>query len=172
MSSAENIADICTRKDSLLKNLGPDSRWQRGPDWLSRPRHQWPCSREFTHKDLPAEETKSPIRVVLAAKNKEVITSSLVKFAMEEHWNFTQAAFSLARSISRIKILRRMFVPSSNCQELICATSQRLSISRLWTVIPPSLSPAHSLRPLGLNGAVQNIPARCLDFRKLEKAFA
>ena len=47
VSSAENIADICTRKDSLLKNLGPDSRWQRGPDWLSSPRHQWPCIEEY-----------------------------------------------------------------------------------------------------------------------------
>ena len=115
VSSSENIADICTRKDSYLKNLGPNSRWQRGPEWLSTPCHQWPCSREFTLKDLPEEETKSPIRVVLAASKKEVFTSSMVKFAMEEHWNFTQAAFSIAKSILRIKILRRMFAPFSEC---------------------------------------------------------
>ena len=82
MSSAENIADIYTRKDSHLSNLGPESRWQRGPKWLATPRHQWPCNRDFTLKDLPQEETKSPIRVVLAAKVQEVSNSSMVTFAM------------------------------------------------------------------------------------------
>ena len=115
VSSSENIVDICTRKDSYLKNLGPEYRWQRGPEWLSAPRHQWPCTREFTLKDLPEEETKSPIRVVLAASKKEVFTSSIVKFAMEEHWDFTQAAFSIAKCIMKIKLLQRTFAPFSEC---------------------------------------------------------
>ena len=34
---------------------------------------------------------------------------------MNEHWNFSEAAFSIARSISKIKRLRRDFAPFSDC---------------------------------------------------------
>ena len=72
VASSENIADICTRREASLKNLGPGSKWQYGPIWLCLPRHSWPCNREFTYKDLPSEETKTPLRVVLAARSTEV----------------------------------------------------------------------------------------------------
>merc|ERR1711873_396022 len=34
---------------------------------------------------------------------------------MDKHWNFSEAAFSIARSISKIKRLRRDFAPFSDC---------------------------------------------------------
>ena len=52
VASSENIADICTRRESSLKNLGPGSVWQSGPLWLCQPCHSWPCNRDFTYKDL------------------------------------------------------------------------------------------------------------------------
>merc|ERR1712055_784180 len=77
ISSSENIADICTRREASLHKLGPGSDWQCGPHWLREPRYNWPCTRDFTYKDLPSEETKSPIRVVMAAKVTSSSTSSL-----------------------------------------------------------------------------------------------
>ena len=58
VNSLDNIADICTRRESSLQNLGPGSVWQSGPLWLCEPRHSWPCNRDFTYKDLPSEEPR------------------------------------------------------------------------------------------------------------------
>ena len=51
IASSQNVADICTRRESNLKNLEPGSFWQSGPLWLCQPRHSWPCNRDFTYKD-------------------------------------------------------------------------------------------------------------------------
>ena len=40
---------------------------------------------------------------------------SMAQFAMEEHWNFSEAAFSIARSISKIKRFWRDFATFSDC---------------------------------------------------------
>ena len=84
IASSENVADICTRRESSLKNLGPRSVWQSGPLWLHQPCHSWPCNRDFTYKDLPSEETKTPLQVVLAAKVTETSSPFMVQFAMKE----------------------------------------------------------------------------------------
>ena len=78
------------------------------------PRYLWPCTRDFNNKELPQEETKTPIKVVMAAKSTSS-PSSMPKFVMEEHYTFTEAAFSLAKSISTAKRLRRTFAPFSEC---------------------------------------------------------
>ena len=42
-------------------------------------------------------------------------SSSIPQFVMEEHYTFSKAAISLAKSISTAKRLRRDFAPFSNC---------------------------------------------------------
>ena len=42
-------------------------------------------------------------------------SSSIPQFMMEEHYTFSEAAISLAKSISTAKRLRRDFAPFSNC---------------------------------------------------------
>ena len=51
----------------------------------------------------------------MATRSTEVSPTSLVQFAMEEHWYFSEAAFSIARSISKIKRFQRDFAPFSDC---------------------------------------------------------
>ena len=60
--------EYCTRRESNLMEIGFDSAWKSGPSWLKKPRFNWPCNRDFTFKELPMEETKTPRRVVMAAK--------------------------------------------------------------------------------------------------------
>ena len=64
----------------------------------------------------------------------------MVQFAMKEHWNFSETAFSIARSISKIKRLRRDFAPFSDClkqaknlmfEESMKETDQLVSQGRL-----------------------------------------
>ena len=95
--------------------IGFNSVWQSGPSWLKKPRFNWPCNRDFTLKELPAEEIKTPIRVIMAAKVSKLSSASMVQFVLEEYWTFSEAAFSLAKTISSIKRLRRDFAPFSDC---------------------------------------------------------
>ena len=115
VASSENIADICTRRESNLKEIGFNSAWQTGPNWLKEPCYNWPCNRDFTFKELPTEETKTPIRVMMAAKVSNLSSSSMVQFVLEEYWTFSKAAFSLAKTISSIKRVRRDFTLFSDC---------------------------------------------------------
>ena len=69
IASGDNISDICTRRESHLSHLGEGSTWQTGPSWLRTPCYTWPCMRDFNNKELPQEETKTPIKVVMAAKS-------------------------------------------------------------------------------------------------------
>ena len=39
----------------------------------------------------------------------------MVQFVLEEYWTFSEAAFSLAKTISSIKRVRRDFAPFSDC---------------------------------------------------------
>ena len=113
--SSENIADICTRRESSLHKLGPGSVWQSGPHWLREPRYNWPCNRDFTFKELSSEETKTPICVVMAAKVNNSHTSSIVQFVLNQYWTFLEAAFSLAKTISAVKRFKGDFAPLSDC---------------------------------------------------------
>ena len=78
IASSEDTADICKRRESSLKKLGIGSVWQSGPLWLCKLCHSTPCNRDFTYKDIPSEETMTPLRVVLAAKVTETSLPSMV----------------------------------------------------------------------------------------------
>ena len=60
-----NIADCITR-GKRLSEIGTDSAWQRGPDFLERPVTEWPIKRSCTVRDLPERN-----RVVLTADLRE-----------------------------------------------------------------------------------------------------
>ena len=101
VASAENIADICTRKESKLSDLGIGSTWQSGPSWLTQPRYSWPCNRSFTRTSLPDNETREPIKIVLNVNLiSDESSNSMVQFVMSEYWTFSEAACSLARNIA------------------------------------------------------------------------
>ena len=53
-----NIADLPTRGTVNWDQIGPESEWQRGPNYLQETRDSWPVSRDFI-PDLPQEELKS-----------------------------------------------------------------------------------------------------------------
>ena len=116
VASAENIADICTRKESNLSNLRIGSTWQTGPSWLREPRYSWPCTRNFTRTNLPDNETRDPIKIVLAVNLiSDESSNSMVQFIMSEYWTFSEAACSLAKTIQRVKMVRGIFLPYSDC---------------------------------------------------------
>ena len=51
-----NPADLGTRANVSPKDLGPDSTYQNGMDWMCQPHSQWPCRKDFTKP--PQEEMR------------------------------------------------------------------------------------------------------------------
>ena len=60
MKSADNAADRSSRLDSTPSELGLESGWQRGPDYLTKDREHWPLDRSFADRKnkvhIPKEE--------------------------------------------------------------------------------------------------------------------
>ena len=52
-----NPADIATREDGKLAEIGIDSEWQ-SPSFLKKSRETWPLSRDFVKSALPLEEMR------------------------------------------------------------------------------------------------------------------
>ena len=97
VASADNVADICNRREMSLKTLGPGSLWKSGPPWLSTPYHIWPYNRDFSFKDLPTQETEASLCVIFAVKITDTTLPSMVQFAMQQLWSFSKDVSSFAR---------------------------------------------------------------------------
>ena len=50
VSSSDNAADQPTRLDSTAEDVGPNSPWQRGKDYLYEPVENWPKNRNFADR--------------------------------------------------------------------------------------------------------------------------
>ena len=59
VASADNPADLATRGGVKLKDIGPDSFWQKGPTFLCSRRDLLPVSRDFLPEDVPEEEIRT-----------------------------------------------------------------------------------------------------------------
>ena len=59
VSSDNNVADLLTRGEAKLQDIGPGSRWMHGPNFLLLQREYWPIHRDFIRQSLPKEEIKT-----------------------------------------------------------------------------------------------------------------
>ena len=64
-----NPADLGTRGNARPEDLGPNSPWQRGPEWLSSPENTWPTRADF-RGEVPAGELKK-VKFTLAVQQDE-----------------------------------------------------------------------------------------------------
>ena len=105
VESKENIADLCTRKDGRLSNIGPGSLWQTGPQWLLRPRHDWTCCRrDFCRVNFPKEETKHPIRILLTTT--KLSRNPWVVIVINKSRTFDEAVNRLARMLVNVRMYK------------------------------------------------------------------
>ena len=65
-----NPADIGTRGQATLKDLGLESRWQCGPNFLRQPYMEWPttCSSIREKMEMPAQEVRSSKNVFMVSQ--------------------------------------------------------------------------------------------------------
>ena len=104
-----NPADLPTRPGIKLTDIGMDSFWQKGPDFLCSRRELWPITRDFVHAELPVEEVRSSVSVFLTSIRKAVITGSVkgVKLpalclAVKEASNFYNNLHKVHRILARL----------------------------------------------------------------------
>ena len=86
IASAENISDILTR-GAPPNQLGPDSVWQRGPQWLVLQPEQWPATPpdmvQLSPGDTEMEEkfrVKSMCKVASVLKNSVKTAAAMPNF--------------------------------------------------------------------------------------------
>ena len=83
VKSELNIADIGTRSAGKLKDMGLNTAWQRGPEFLCLPRDKWPVGRDFLPLSLPKEEIKLAPQLMSCAVVAESTDNSLIKVFMK-----------------------------------------------------------------------------------------
>ena len=60
VSGKMNPADIATRGNTKIEDIGPGSFWQTGPSFLCSPRAEWPVTRDFIRVEIPDDEKRHP----------------------------------------------------------------------------------------------------------------
>ena len=117
VESEHNIADCLTR-GKKPSDIGLESIWQKGPEFLKQPEEEWPITRNYLEPQLP-ERVKTAMATNIVAANKELsnITknwdwNNLKGFGVTEgfEWIFTSAdapwqngvTEALIRSVKRV----------------------------------------------------------------------
>ena len=111
--SANQLADIGTRTSAVPADLGPDTRYQQGADWMRLPESEWPCRSKIC--PVPREELSSVAKCVMTVVEKP----ALLKLG-----RFGSARFAtrvLARTMEACEKFRAgQKIPIENVEYRIC----------------------------------------------------
>ena len=97
-----NVADLATRGDSKLVEIGPGSLWQKGPEFLRKPRNMWPVTSEFKHEALPKDETKEVPHLLVAGAVVNEKKQSMISVMMSMHNDLDTVTKSVSEIIQAI----------------------------------------------------------------------
>merc|ERR1712177_28830 len=115
--SKENIADIATRSETQVSTLGPNSIWQLGPDWLSKPKCDWPATRSFIKEELSDIECKNPIRILVSTNKLNTYRCPLVINALKSCNDYYDALAKLTKNLLDINLKLASFKSSHSLLE-------------------------------------------------------
>ena len=73
VSGKMNPADLATRGNTKIEDIGPGSFWQAGPTFLCSPRAEWPVTREFIRVEIPDDEKRHPGQLATATFRAVVV---------------------------------------------------------------------------------------------------
>ena len=68
-----NPADVATRGNTQIEDIGHGSFWLTGPKFFCSPRDCWPVTREFVRVKIPDDEMRHPGQVITAAVRAVVL---------------------------------------------------------------------------------------------------
>ena len=70
-----------------------------GPKWLTLPRMQWPVSRSFAKEEFPANECKSPIRILALSVQNASLRCPLVINALSSCNDYYDALRKVTKNL-------------------------------------------------------------------------
>ena len=101
IKSELNIADIGTRNDGKLKNIGINSTWQTGPAFLTEARELWPISRDFVPHPSPKDEVKMSPQLISCSTS--ISTETLIDVFKNSTNKLKDVEFIICQIMYRLK---------------------------------------------------------------------
>ena len=110
VSTDDNPADLLTRGNVDIKDLGPKSFHQLGPKFLTLPRERWPVTREFVRTKLPETEIRhrdlnfsiAAVRVNFCYADPKLEVSNPFN-AVERVANYSDSISKVHRILARVR---------------------------------------------------------------------
>ena len=107
--SSENPADLLTRGDLNLRDLGPLSFHQQGPKFFTFPRKEWPVTRDFIRTKLPDSEIRHRDLPFIAAVARAKFCSEDMELNYSNPFNTVERIASYSNSLTKVeRILARV----------------------------------------------------------------
>ena len=97
-----NIADLGTRCDGKLKDIGINSTWQTGPAFLQEERKHWPITRDFIPQPPPKDEIKMSPRLISCTTSIST-RNTLIDFFKNYSNTLKDVEFIIGQSIYKLK---------------------------------------------------------------------
>merc|ERR1712163_105962 len=132
--SKENIADIATRSETQVSTLGPNSIWQLGPAWLSKPSKDWSATRSFIKEELPDIECKNPIRILVSTNQIKAYRCPFVINALKSCNDYYDALAKVTKNILDFSSKLASFKSSHNLKEKHTIVNSEAS-HRAWSLL-------------------------------------
>ena len=107
--SEDNPADILTRGNVELRDLGPNSLHQVGPKFLTLPRDRWPATRDFVPVKLPDTELRHRDLDFFTASARVNFCFSKAKLDVVNPYNMIERLIHYSNSLNKVvRILARV----------------------------------------------------------------
>ena len=109
VATVENPADLLTRGNVNLKDLGPKSFHQLGPKFLTSPRDRWPVTRDFVRAKLPETEIRHRDLNFYAAAVRANYCSADTNLDISNHFMVVERVANYSNSLKKVqRILARV----------------------------------------------------------------
>ena len=128
VKSELNIADIGTRSAGKLKDMGLNTAWQRGPEFLCLPRDKWPVGRDFLPLSLPKEEIKLAPQLMSCAVVAESTDNSLIKVFMKMSNKLEDVEYVVGSILFKLK---KYCQKNVSFQECVLAAQREILLSEM-----------------------------------------
>ena len=110
VKSELNIADLGTRNEGRLKNIGIGSEWQVGPAFLTEPRELWPIGGYFVPHPSPKEEVKLSPQLISCSTTISPV--SLIDVFKNSSNKLRDVEFLIGKILYNLKIAVQQLQPS------------------------------------------------------------
>ena len=132
VESAENVADVATRKSSV-EELGLNSVWQNGKPWMAAPKDTWPL-RTISQITIASEDKRINTRYEVAPTPQNVVFSA-VQSKVSEYYKFSKyvydpCKFNWARAIRTVAYVLKFI-------RLLFEKTLKRKFSPIWAPPPP-----------------------------------